>query len=36
MPWNKDVDALQGMEAEAAMAFVRERFKEYEGKYLLK
>lgn len=35
LPWNKDMDALQGMDADAAKAFVREKFKAYEGKYLL-
>jgi len=35
LPWNKDMEALQGMDVEAAKAFVREKFKAYEGKYLL-
>lgn len=35
LPWNKDMEALQGMDAEAAKAFVREKFQAYEGKYLL-
>jgi hypothetical protein len=35
LPWNKDMEPLHGMDPEAAKAFLREKFKAYEGKYVL-
>lgn len=35
LPWHKGMEVLEGMGAEAAKAFVRERFQAYEGTYLL-
>jgi hypothetical protein len=35
LPWNRDMEPLLKMDAEAAKAFVREKFSAYEGKYVL-
>jgi hypothetical protein len=35
LPWNRDMEPLLSMDAEAAKAFVRGKFSPYEGKYLL-
>jgi hypothetical protein len=35
LPWNRDMEPLLMMDAEAAKAFVREKFSAYEGKYVL-
>jgi hypothetical protein len=35
LPWNRDMEPLLSMDAEAAKAFVREKFAAYAGKYVL-
>lgn len=35
LPWNRDMEPLLSMDAEAARAFVREKFADYKGKYVL-
>jgi hypothetical protein len=35
LPWNRDMEPLLTMDAEAARAFVREKFAAYEGMYVL-
>lgn len=35
LPWNADMEPLHAMDAEAARAFVREKFAAYAGKYVL-
>jgi hypothetical protein len=35
LPWNRDMEPLLSMDAEAAKAFVREKFAAYDGKYVL-
>jgi hypothetical protein len=35
LPWNRDMEPLLSMDADAAKAFVREKFAAYAGKYIL-
>jgi len=35
LPWNRDMEPLLAMDADAARAFVREKFAAYEGQYVL-
>ena len=35
LPWNRDMEPLLAMDAEAARAFVREKFAAYAGKFVL-
>lgn len=35
LPWNRDMEPLLSMDAEAAKAFVRDKFSAYDGKYVL-
>ena len=35
LPWNKDMEPLLTMDRDAAFAFVNEKFRAYEGRYIL-
>jgi hypothetical protein len=33
MPWNSDMEAVQGLSPEAALVWVEERFSAHEGRF---